>query len=938
VTVAGGARRLSSSAREQPAPDVGRSGQPLLLGTAVLLILFGQVLRLGGWGWGVSVAGGVLVLVWFLGLPVDGLPAWPALPGRLPGRRWRWLVMSGTWALGAVAGAVVATLLGAGVLLGVLLGGPVTLAALAAWALVAERRSADNRSRAAEGTGVAAVRAAREEAELAVAARDNAVAAVAEHDMRGWSEHAGAAATHAARAERRAEEAQAAVSADDRPGADRRAVDAVTRVAARVAAAASQAAHNATEVVDAEEMAIWGDRVGRVAGSVVSAVVVVAIARATALDAYVRETPNWSVIGWPLAGAFAAGASGVFVYMYRARRLGGRYPIWATAWFWFTVAALVAGGWLLADGNAIVGAESGGSVALLLGGFTLFTGVLALVAVAVRRGPIAQYALVPAVRSLHFTRFPVLLFLLAWAVAVSALDTGGFHDIRRYQRDPAAVAPTIGQVWQRYVEVAPPGGGARPVVLVAAQGGGIRAAVWTALVMECLFGPGPVAASGTLCAEGDGTPDPARMAVKAAAPLPVFIASGASGGSVGLAAWSARRADLIQEGPGSNTPRTVEDALNRDFVAPDVARLMLADAPHSFLAWNRPDRAEMLERGWERPWLDRPATTGTPAGAAPAGSPSPRRGLARGLRETWEVTHAGGAWSTPVLAFNGASVEDDCRFVASAVDFTLPRQLPADPADVATAVDSTDDRPDDAACRGVGGGTGKAVDLLPSTTELVDYLCPDEDVPLSTAAHLSARFPYVSPTGRVERRGCPDARGLVPAPAISYDADGGIFDNSGAGTAVDTWRALGPLAAATERQGGTCLVPVFVQIDNSPPSATVGSTADPRPDELTAPVGATLNQVSSRDRYARSGAAAAFGRLVSADGERVHAVGAGDPDGLWFRIALYGQPGPEPPLGWTLAPETVSDMRSQLRAITNAKQIQALRRLLRPGGLTCGRS
>ena len=29
------------------------------------------------------------------------------------------------------------------------------------------------------------------------------------------------------------------------------------------------------------------------------------------------------------------------------------------------------------------------------------------------------------------------------------------------------------------------------------------------------------------------------------------------------------------------------------------------------------------------------------------------------------------------------------------------------------------------------------------------------------------------------------------------------------------------------------------------------------------------------------------------------------PETLWFRITLYGQPGPEPPLGWTLAPETV---------------------------------
>jgi hypothetical protein len=177
---------------------------------------------------------------------------------------------------------------------------------------------------------------------------------------------------------------------------------------------------------------------------------------------------------------------------------------------------------------------------------------------------------------------------------------------------------------------------------------------------------------------------------------------------------------------------------------------------------------------------------------------------------------------------------------------------------------------------------------------------------------------------------------LVPQPAISYTADGGIFDNAGSGTAADTWRALAPLAAATERQAGGCLVPVFIQIDNSAPTPVIASTADPRPNELVAPVGATFNQVSSRERYARSGAAAAFGRLVSAGGQPVGVSGGDQPDSLWFRITLYGQPGPEPPTGWTLAPETVDQMRSQLRATSNTNEIRALRRLLQPGGLACG--
>jgi hypothetical protein len=938
ATVAGVARRLSSSDREHPAPDVGRSAQPLLLGAGAILAVAGQILRVAGLGWGLSVAGFLLIVLWALGLPLDGLPSWPAMPSPFGGRP-RWLIFSLTAAVGGIGGAILAWLLGWPVLPGFLLGVIGLLAALAAWSLRGEEPSAAGRPEDAQAASQAvadALQLARREAELASAAQAGAVEAAEQGDAPASLRHARAAAAHAAQAERHAEEAQAAVYATalTTPTAELRADEAAAAAAEQAAAAARQAARSADEARDAKTVAIWGDGLGRVAGSAVAALLVVAIARATALDAYVRESPDWAVIRWPLAGAVAAGLVGLWVCSYRSRRVGDApRRLGATAWPWLTLLALAAGIWLLPSAHAVTVAEDWGSVAVVLGGFTLLVGVLALLASAVRRGPITRYALAPALRVLRFRRFPVVLFLLAWAIGVSAIDSGGYHDIRRREvRPTAAIAPTIGQAWQQYVEAGPQRV-ARPVVLVGAQGGGIRAAVWTALVMECIFGPGPVAGSDSLCVGGDGQPDLGHMAVAADSPLPIFLASGASGGSVGLAAWSARRADLAQDGPSSATPQTVEEALDRDFVAPDVARLLLADLPHSLLAWNLPDRAEMLERAWEHAWYDRYAARADAAS----------RGLDRGLRQLWDSTHADGAWTTPVLALNGISVEDDCRFMASAVDFTLPRQLPEMPADVRTAVASTDDRPNDAACRGVGSAFDRAVkdppsavDILPSTNELIDYLCPSEDVPLSTAAHISARFPYVSPTGRVQRRACngPDA-GLVPMPAISYDADGGIFDNAGSGTAVDTWRALAPLAAATERTTGTCLVPVFVQVDNSPGRATVSSTADPRPRELTAPVKATLGQLSSREAYSRSGAAAAFGYRVSAGGQPIKINGMTASDPMWFRIVLFGQPGPEPPLGWTLAPKTVKDMRSQLGADPNKTQLQALREVLRPGSLSC---
>jgi hypothetical protein len=61
----------------------------------------------------------------------------------------------------------------------------------------------------------------------------------------------------------------------------------------------------------------------------------------------------------------------------------------------------------------------------------------------------------------------------------------------------------------------------------------------------------------------------------------------------------------------------------------------------------------------------------------------------------------------------------------------------------------------------------------------------------------------------------------------------------------------------------------------------------------------------------------------------------GRPLQLWFRISLFGQPGPQPPLGWTLAPQTVSDMRAQLQLPQNAAQLQQIRDLLTGAALTC---
>jgi hypothetical protein len=81
------------------------------------------------------------------------------------------------------------------------------------------------------------------------------------------------------------------------------------------------------------------------------------------------------------------------------------------------------------------------------------------------------------------------------------------------------------------------------------------------------------------------------------------------------------------------------------------------------------------------------------------------------------------------------------------------------------------------------------------------------DVPLSSAAHNSARFSYVSPAGRLAAHDGDANRGWV--------IDGGYFENFGALTALDLTQAA--LAAIAEHAGETgAVVPVIVQISSDP--------------------------------------------------------------------------------------------------------------------------
>jgi hypothetical protein len=465
-------------------------------------------------------------------------------------------------------------------------------------------------------------------------------------------------------------------------------------------------------------------------------------------------------------------------------------------------------------------------------------------------------------------RMPVLALLIIWALLAS-FETPGYHDIRRL--DPESGGPTkngldIEDAWKDYATTnggtsatdGATGRAAQPVFFVAASGGGVRAAYWTALVLDCLFETVPVIPS----CESDAP---------TSKPHPVFLASGISGGSLGITTYSA----YISERSKADSPEGwVNQLLDHDFLSPSLTWQLFIEAPRTLFRYNPGmDRAEVLERGWEYAWDD-PSVLGT------------------GLFE-----HNGEA-SSPVLVLNGATVAEGCRFVSSVLD-----EGTASPATGCRAFTPFEN-----------GTAAKETQALGVTYDVVDFLCDDEDVPLSTAVHLSARFPYVSPTGRVVAN-CGPGEGID-----SYILDGGVLESSAALPAVDLEREVRGEISRYNQDNDACFVPFFIQIDNGyeiPDSPPRGEDAS----ELTAPPNSERATRGAWLSNARQAAAIEFTRPIELGLEREFPRGAPEWD-RYVHIYPRAHPGVQAPLGWSLSDSAKGDLRKQLQLGSNLAEIQ----------------
>jgi hypothetical protein len=315
-------------------------------------------------------------------------------------------------------------------------------------------------------------------------------------------------------------------------------------------------------------------------------------------------------------------------------------------------------------------------------------------------------------------------------VAISPLN-----DNHVVQTTPANVTrPSVVPAFERWFERLdrehPTADGMHPVIFVATEGGGVRAAYWTAAVLTSL--------TDTIPAFDDHT----------------FAISAVSGGALGSTVYDAlllrhphTTTKLDDYQPQMNEQHSLRFAakqmLSEDSLAPTLAAMTQPDLAQRFIPFPLlPDRARALEGGWEHAWRTTVAQHDGKEDDTFAGG---FLAMMRGRED-----------HLPSLFLNGTIVETGQRIVASNLH--------------------------------VDGDSGEP---LADAVDLFEAI--GADVRVSTAVDNSTRFTYVSPAGTLRRAqngngGSPLE--CAPGQRCEHVVDGGYFENSGSATISDILRLL----------------------------------------------------------------------------------------------------------------------------------------------------
>lgn len=438
-------------------------------------------------------------------------------------------------------------------------------------------------------------------------------------------------------------------------------------------------------------------------------------------------------------------------------------------------------------------------------------------------------------------QFPVITILILLALLFSFWNDN--HVIRVAPPQEVARADVIGsfRTWYSLAEENDGAGTLHPLFIVATEGGGIRAAYWTATVLGGIQ---------------DASPNFAPH---------LFAISGVSGGSLGAAVFDAL---LAEPNPGSfKFKDKAHDILGQDFLSPALASMLYPDLVQRFLPLSIPyfDRGRALEMGWEKAWRDTMHNDR----------------FASSFVELWPANSP--QWM-PSLFLNGTSVEKGNRIITSNLHLT---NVFLDAEDAADKI---------------------AQHSLPTTKAACH-------MPLSTAAHMSARFTFVSPAGRF-----PDGSHIV---------DGGYFENSAATTALEIVTRIKDVCAHDLIANVDVKV---IMISNDPRKGSIAiAPAKPGPEppgpkrtkpmttqgqflgELTAPLYTLLNTRNARGTYAQKAIKREQRRFkvgVTAAPSETEETQPSTKDIIYFTLRDTNVP---LPLGWMLSAAAAKTMQDQLR-------------------------
>jgi hypothetical protein len=476
----------------------------------------------------------------------------------------------------------------------------------------------------------------------------------------------------------------------------------------------------------------------------------------------------------------------------------------------------------------------------LVGGIGVMVAVIgawaALVGLAIivlrQRRPLGLFA------ALGFRSDPVILIFLVVPIVVAQLS--GVTALHKVHESSVVTIdrPSMEQAFEDWLALPGCAGtSARPLVVVAAEGGGIRAATWTAAVFEQIAAADPCAAES------------------------IFLTSSVSGGSIGAAvAANSAPGEIVDNIEALNASAALPAAIAGLLVSDPIASTTGIRWPNAESGAGWQDRASLIEQSWRQavPTLKLPFN---------------------------ERRHS----PTGLIVLNSTDLLSSCRVSISQV--ILDGATPVDDA----TPDVADARPNDHDCTTGIDEPPLTIDLLNRAGLQADGSeCATFDADWATAAMLSARFPVVTPAGGIHRSAgtCVADLQLV---------DGGYAENSGLGLIADiSPRLAGIIRAhndASDRVGPP-VVPYLVYIQNSPDGYITEAPKASNP-EIVVPVvgtGTKEQQLAASSWVQRI--MSSFGAVCSEESACPSIPSASE---RTIIVAISTKPSVNLPLGWALS-------------------------------------